>query len=232
MPDLSRYALLAALTLAPGAGVAATPGVYHPYVNLHEREVEYSLVQRGIGDSVLTLQRASFGYAWTDRFATEFYLLSEFPSHGDSRARAFEFEARYELTEQGEYSSDWGLLFEAEFGDDSERHEVAAGVLWEKELGHRWVAAANALVEYEFGRDVENEFETALRTQLRHLHRASFEPALELYLDDQDYAAGPAMLGAVKLGAGRQLRWELGLLFGIDGDTPDRSLRGNLEFEF
>jgi hypothetical protein len=232
MCDPFRVLLVCSALLVPIAGIAATPGVYHPYVNLQEREIEYGFVQRGIGDSALALQRASIGYAWSDRLATEIYFLSEFPSHGDQRARAFEVEARYELTEQGEFSSDWGLLLEAEIGDDSERHEIGAGVLWEKELGHRWVAAANALVEYEFGGDVENELEAALRAQLRYLHRATFEPAFELYLDDQDYAAGPALLGAAKVGPGRQLRWELGLLIGIDGETPDRSLRASIEFEF
>lgn len=232
MPSYARLLTAVLLTLAPALGAAATPGVYHPYVNLHEREIEYGLTYRGLGDSALALQRASVAYAWTDRLSTELYLLSEFPSHGDARARAMEFEARYELTEQGEYSSDWGLLFEAEFGDDSQRNEVAAGVLWEKELGHRWVGAANALIEYEFGSDVENEFEAAFRGQVRYLHRPAFEPAIELYLDDQDYAAGPAFLGAARLGPGKQLRWELGLLFGIDGETPDRSVRANVEFEF
>jgi hypothetical protein len=232
MPEFARLLAGLALTLAPAVAVAETAGVYHPYVNLHEREIEYGLTYRGVGDSALALQRASIAYAWTDRLSTELYLLSEFPSHGDTRARAVELEARYELTEQGEYASDWGLVFEAEFGDDRHRNEVAAGVLWEKELGHRWVGAANALVEYEFGSEVENEFEAAFRGQLRYLHRAAFEPALELYLDDQDYAAGPAILGAARLGPGRQLRWELGLLFGIDGQTPDRSVRANLEFEF
>ena len=178
------------------------------------------------------MQQISLGYGWNERWSTELYLLREFPSHGDGRARGWEFEARYQLTEQGEYASDWGLLFELEQGDDSDRHEVAAGVLWEKELGHRWVAAANALLEYEFGADVGNEFETAFRAQLRYLHRAAFEPALELYLDDQDYALGPAALGAWRLGPGRQLRWQVGLLFGIDRDTPKHSLRTALELEF
>lgn len=224
--------LAAALLLAPRAAPAATPGVYHPYVNPHEREIEYGLSWRGLGDGALTLQQLSLGYGWNERWSTELYLLREFPSHGDGRARGWEFEARYQLTEQGEYASDWGLLFELEQGDDSDRHELAAGVLWEKELGHRWVAAANALLEYEFGADVGNEFESAFRAQLRYLHRAAFEPALELYLDDQDYALGPAALGAWRLGPGRQLRWQVGLLFGIDRDTPKHSLRTALELEF
>lgn len=219
------------LLLAFGAG-ATTTGVYHPYVNEREREFEYGLVWRGLGEENLSLQRASLGYSWTDRLATELYLLSEFPSHGGGRARAYELEVRWQVTEQGEYSSDWGLLLEAEVGKGRARHEVAAGVLWEKELGHRWVAAANAMLEYEFGSDIDDEFETGFRGQLRYLHRAVLEPAVEIYLDDEDYAAGPALQGAWRLAAGKQMRWEFGVLWGIGNHTPPRSARVALEFEF
>lgn len=232
MRETWRLALMLwLLALAPGAR-AETNGVYHPYVNEHEREVEYGLVRRGTGGDALTLQRASLGYAWSDGFATELYLLNEFATHGGVRARAYELEARWQLTEQGEYASDWGLLVEAEVGQGIDRHEVAAGLLWEKELGHRWVAAANALVEYEFGTDIGNEFETALRAQLRYLHSPGFEPALEVYFDDIDHAAGPALSGVVRLSPGRQLRWEAGIYFGLDRETPSTSARLGLELEF
>lgn len=229
--SLTRLALLAALAW-PAWAQSATPGVTHPYVNLGERELEYGLVWRDLDRGDVTLQRASFGYAFRDDLAVELYLLSEFPAHEDARARAYEVEVRWQLTEQGEYASDWGLIFEAERGADRDRHEVAAGVLWEKELAHRWVAAANGLVEYEFGNDVENEFEATLRAQLRYLRHPAFEPALELYLDDMDRALGPAMLGMARLSAGRKLRWEGGLYFGLDRDTPATTLRAGIELEF
>jgi hypothetical protein len=232
MRENSR-SLLGALLLANATGVAAiTNGVYHPYVNEGEREIEYGLVLRGSGDEQLSLQSASFAYAWTDRISTELYLLSEQPEHGGGRARAYELEVKWQLTEQGEYSSDWGLLLEAEAGRGGDQYEIAAGVLWEKELGRRWVAAANAILEYEFGADVGDEFETAFRGQLRYLRAPTLEPAVEIYLDDQDYAAGPALLGAWRLGVAKQLRWEFGVLFGIGHGTPDTSLRGSVEFEF
>jgi hypothetical protein len=71
-----------------------------------------------------------------------------------------------------------------------------------------------------------------LRTQFRYRQSAAFEPAIEVYLDDQDWAAGPAFIGAIRLSAGKQLRWELGLLFGLDEETPESNLRFGLEFEF
>ena len=231
MRDLWRGLLTLSLFPA-GATLAATNGIYHPYVNEREREVEYGLIWRDLGGEVLTLQSASVAYAWNDRISTELYLLSERPSYDGGRVRNYELEVTWQLTEQGEYASDWGLLFEAEVDRDADRRELAAGVLWEKELGRRWVAAANAMVEYEFGDDVENEFETAFRAQLRYLHAPALEPAIELYLDDQDYAIGPAFQGAWRLAPGKQLRWEFGLLFGIGHSTPANSIRSGIEFEF
>ncbi|MBK8286249.1 MAG: hypothetical protein IPK97_15970 [Ahniella sp.] len=228
---ISGMAIAAGQMFLPLAN-AGTPGVYHPYVNQAEREIEYGLVRRDLGGDAVNLQRASFGYSWTDNLATEFYVLSEFPTHDQARARAVEVEVRWQLTEQGEYASDWGLLFEAEIGTDTDRHALAAGVLWEKELGHRFVAAANALVEVEFGSAIENEIETEFRGQLRYLKHPLFEPAIELYSDDIDKAIGPVVLGTARIAEGRKIHWEAGMLFGLDRATPDRSLRLGIEFEF
>lgn len=232
MRDLCNRTIIGVLVCLPAMASAGTNGVYHPFVNQAEREIEYGLVRRDVGGSDTNLQRASFGYSWTDNIATEFYVLSEFPTHDGDRARAVEVELIWQLTEQGEYASDWGLIFEAEIGTDTDRHGLAAGVLWEKELGRRFVAAANALVEVEFGADVENEIETEFRGQLRYLKHPAFEPAIELYMDDIDHAIGPVLLGAARVADGRKIKWEAGWLFGLDRDTPDRAIRASIEFEF
>jgi hypothetical protein len=206
--------------------------VYHPYVELNERELEYGLTVRELDGSATSLQRLGIGYAWAERFFTEIYVLSESIDHNGERVNGYEVELKWQLTEQGEFWSDWGLLFEAATDKANARHEIAAGILWEKEVFSRWTAAANVLAEMEFGSAIENEFETSLRGQMRYRHSFAFEPAVELYLDDKDWAAGPAMMGAKKLSVGRQIKWEMGLLLGLDQDTPDVNLRANLEFEF
>ncbi len=206
--------------------------VYHPYVEQNERELEYGFTLRDLrGDSEL-LNRAALGYAWNDRIFTELYVLTESITHEGEQVRGYEAELKWQITEQGEYWADWGLLLEAGTAQDISSHEVAAGILWEKEIANRWIAAANLIAEYEYGKDIKDEFETALRAQLRYRQSAAFEPALELYLDDQDSAAGPAFMGTLKLSNHKQLRWELGLLFGLDAETPESNLRGGIEFEF
>jgi hypothetical protein len=212
--------------LAPAAW-ADTPGVYHPYVNAYEREVEVAFARR----DGRTLQSLSLGYAWNERVSTELYLLREFATHSGPRAQGHELEVTVQLTEPGEFASDWGLLFEAADANGLDHHELAAGVLWERALPGRWVAAANVLVEYEFGDDVDAEFEAALRAQLRYRAGPALEPAIELYLDDLDHAIGPSLQGTWRLAPRRQLRWQAGVFLGLDATTPD-SVRAALELEF
>jgi hypothetical protein len=232
MIRIPRYAFLLLVAMHNLPAYADMGRVYHPYVEQNEREIEYGLTVRDLGSDRLLLQRAGFGYTWTDRVFTEAYVLTETLTHEEQQISGYEVEVKLQLTEQGEYWADWGLLFEVATAKDNNAHEVAAGLLWEKELTGRWVAAINGFVEYEFGSDIQNEIETALRTQFRYRQSAAFEPAIEVYLDDQDWAAGPAFIGAIRLSAGKQLRWELGLLFGLDEETPESNLRFGLEFEF
>lgn len=206
--------------------------IYHPYVEQNERELEYGFTLRDLGGENVLLNRAGIGYAWNDKLFTEVYLLTESITHEGEQIRGYELEAKWQLTEQGEYWADWGLLLEVGTARDINSHEVALGILWEKELANRWVASANAIAEYEYGSDIKDEFETALRAQLRYRYSMAVEPAFEFYLDDQDWAAGTALMGTVKLSGRKQIRWELGLLLGLDKETPDSSLRGGIEFEF
>lgn len=206
--------------------------VYHPYVEQQERELEYGITRRDLGDDGIWLQRIGVGYAWTDNFFSEVYVLSESLTHDDDKIRQYEVELKWQLTEQGEYWADWGLLMEAASATNIGRHEFAAGIIAEKELTGRLILTVNGILEYEFGSEQDNEWESAFRAQLRYRNTPGFEPAVEIYLDDQDWAAGPAWMGIYPLSAGRQIQWELGVVFGLNSQTPDTSLRAGLELEF
>ena len=124
--------LLSAFLCASQITHADMARVYHPYVEQQERELEYGLVWRDLGGDPLLLQRAGVGYAWTDRLFTEVYVLNESITHEDQRIRGYEVEVKLQLTEQGEYWADWGLLLEAGTARDISQHELAAGLLWER----------------------------------------------------------------------------------------------------
>ena len=58
------------------------------------------------------------------------------------------------------------------------------------------------------------------------------EPALEFYTGQDTRAIGPALMGNIKTGIRKSLHWETGIIFGIDEDSPNMTLRGLIEYEF
>lgn len=200
--------------------------VYHPYVQPLEREVEWRMVAAD-GDH---LQRLGIGRSINDRVFIEGYLIAV--EEGDTfRLEGYELETRLQLTEQGEYAVDWGLLFELEKAHQENEWELASALLMEKQWG-RWVGTANLWLEYEWGDAVKDEFETAIALQGRYRLNPAFEPAIEFYGGENTRAMGPVAMGDVRFGGGKKLHWETGLLFGLSKKTPDAALRLLAEYEF
>ena len=57
---------------------------------------------------------------------------------------------------------------------------------------------------------------------------------MEFYSGEDTKGVGPTLLGQIAFGKGsvRRLKWELGVIIGIDGKSPDHTLRTLLELEF
>lgn len=227
------------LAVAPAAGPLRADGViidkiYHPYVQPLEREFEWRAIwqnqQPGRRDS---LQRYRFAYGQSigDKWFVEFYLLGENSDDISFDIEGYEIEAQRQLTEQGEFWADWGLVFELERERDVDAWEFSTGLLAEKEWG-RWSGTANLFLMHEWGSDIEEETETRLGLQARYRYARGLEPAVEFYSGEDTRGLGPAVLGQVRLGGRRQLTWEAGAIFGLDSKSPDTTLRFLLEFEF
>lgn len=200
--------------------------VYHPYVQAMEKEVEWRMVAAD-GDH---LQRLGIGRALSDRIFVEGYLIAA--EEGDTfRLQGYELETRLQLTEQGEYAIDWGLLLELEKAHKEDEYELATALLMEKQWG-RWVGAANLWLEYEWGDAVKDEFETATALQARYRYSPKFEPAVEFYAGENTRALGPVAMGDIRFAAGKKLHWETGVLLGLSEKTPDATLRVLAEYEF
>lgn len=226
------FALVAGTrALADGAVVDK---VYDPYVAALEREIEYRVIAQHDDEAALDqvqLHRLGFGLSWSDRWFSELYVLGAKTDTESLSVKGYELETKWQITEQGEYWADWGLLFELETGRDADIWEYSTSLLVAREWG-RLVTTANLGVIYEWGDDIDNELETSLSIQARYrLHRL-FEPALEYYRGQDTQALGPAFVGNFRAGGRKRLHWELGLIFGLDRDSPDRTFRGMLEFEF
>jgi len=208
--------------------------VYHPYVMPQETEIELRSISQFDENEALDNQqthRAGLGYSFIENVFTEAYLIGKNTPGDDFDLDAVELEAKIQLTEQGEYDEDWGLLFEYQKGFGTTINEFSSGLLIDKEMG-RWTGALNLFIEYEWGEGFKNELETSLASQLRFRYSRLFEPAVEFYQGQDTTAIGPAIMGNIRFAHGRKVHWETGLIFGLRSRTPDQTLRLLLEYEF
>ena len=132
--------------------------VYHPYVLPNEREVECRLFSQQDSENNQLAQRFAYGQSLTYTVMLELYLVGERDINNDFDLSSYEVEARWMLTEQGEYWADWGLLFEIEREQRDKNWEITSGVLVEKEFG-RMSLTFNAFVIYEWGNTIESELD-------------------------------------------------------------------------
>jgi len=208
--------------------------VYHPYVDAMEKELEFrSLFQNLPVTNLLPEQvhQLSLGSAWGNSFFGEAKLVGSKTQQKGFELSAFEFELKWQLTEQGEYSADWGVVFEIEHGVERDLDELSVGLLIEKEFG-RWSTTANLFAIQEWGDSIEGEFETVFGLQARYRHARLFEPALEFYLGQNTVGIGPVLIGSANVGTRKSLSWEVGVIAGLSNKSPDSTYGVLLEYEF
>ncbi|PCI17762.1 MAG: hypothetical protein COB62_07320 [Piscirickettsiaceae bacterium] len=220
------YYLIALFSCAAVADGSVIDKVYHPYVQPLEKEFEWRMIS---ADDVQNY-RLAIGMSLSDRLFVEAYLIGK-DVNNHLKFDAYEIEAIWQLTEQGEYSVDWGLLFEIEKEQHDDTWEVSTGLLMEKEWG-RWVGTANVKVIYEWGPEIKDELETALATQLRYRYKPYLEPAVEFYSGENGIGLGPVLMGDLRLASAKKLHWEVGAILGLDADTASNTWRLLMEFEF
>jgi hypothetical protein len=225
------------LLLWPGLSVAdgiVIDKIYHPYVQPLEQELEWRMLYQDEQASVAHntwLYQLAYGRSLNDRWFAEAYLVGKKSDGHSFDIEAYELEAKWQLTEQGEFWADWGMLFELEKEANEDIWEFATAILVEKEWG-KWSGTANFYVLNEWGSDIKNELETKLGLQARYRYSRLFEPAIEFYSGQDTRGLGPAFLGQVSMGNGKRLKWEFGAIFGMDSKSPNQTLRFRLEFEF
>jgi len=217
---------LAFLSVSVAASEFSVDKVYHPYVQPLERELEWRMLS-GDGQQ---LHRFGIGKSLSDSLFVEGYLIAEDNHHHFSLA-ALELEAKWQLTEQGEYGADWGVLFELEHEQHDDTWALSSGLLMEKEWG-RWVGAANFIIEYEWGNEIKNELESSLALQARYRYSAKLEPAIEFYSNENGQAVGPVVMGDIRLAHAKKIHWEVGSIFGLGYKGPDSTLRLLVEYEY
>jgi hypothetical protein len=235
---MKRSRFVTAVVLPITMGSASTWGdgsaisqVYAPYVQPLERELELLWLDETRPSGRIesnTLTKLGFGTSFLDGVYTELSVSKLDASSSDSTQ--VELEVIWQITEQGEYSSDWGLLFEAETNLDTHNHELSAGLLNQKDW-KKFSLISNLVATYEWGSGFENEFESRLGLQARYRLQPEFEPMIEFFQGPDTTAIGPGAAGLIRLRPARQLRWGFSILKGLNSEL-DYTAKLEFEYEF
>lgn len=208
--------------------------VYDPYVHMLEQELEYRALLQQDSDPLLDgvqLHKVGYGRSFSDQFFGELYLIGSNEEGNGLQLESTELELKWQLTEQGQYYNDYGLLFELEYENDLELWEATSTLVLLHEW-QDWVATANISILYEWGESVNNEWETLFSGQLRYRFSSYLEPAIEFYQAQDTQGIGPVLTGLLRIGQGDKLYWRAGVIAGTDKVTPAMSWVLSLEYEF
>lgn len=110
--------------------------------------------------------RLGYGQSFGENWFGEMYVIAEQNKADSLAVKKYEIEALRQLTEQGEFPVDAGVLFAFEKADSDDIMEFASILLLEKEWG-QWAGTANIRAMYEFGDDISNELEATAALQSR-----------------------------------------------------------------
>ena len=206
--------------------------VYHPYVELDTYEFEARII--GLldreGANEFSVYRFGFGKDISEQLFLEFYLIGAQESSHSFEIEAYELEALYQITEQGEYWADFGLLIEVEKEKESKEWEGNIGLIIEKELG-QWSATVNFQNKYLYQDDLYHEWKASQAIQFRYRYSSQFEPGIEIYTESAANYIGVVTMGQIRSNHNK-FNWELGFLRGAGNDKDENLIRAMLEYEF
>jgi hypothetical protein len=205
--------------------------VYLPYVQPLEKEIEYRMLASEVDGESVTQHKLGYGAWLMENWFAEFYVIGE-QTDAEFVISDYEIEAKLQLTEQGEFDIDLGMLFEVEKSADADdAWEAAAGLLAVKNY-NKIAVAANVFLVREWGRDRMAEFEQYGAVQVRYRLAPEFEPGLELYIGEEISAIGPVIMGRLRIASQQKLFWQLGMLIDDSNQGNNRVLQLQLEYEF
>ena len=242
---LGAAAIAAMLAVSmPQNSEAAPFKVYSPRVDKGENELEY----RGFHDFDKDDSRDggekhvfAVGRGFTDYWFSELYSVYAKEPEASFKHDAFEWENLFQLTEQGKYWADFGLLTEYELTDHGP-DEIALAPIIEKTVD-RWVGTLNLFFERQIGTEAGAGTIFAYAARVKYLLNSRFEPAIEAFgepgrinhageFNGQEHWVGPAFYGAVGLGGTHKLVYSAAYLFGETSVSSDNRAILRLEYEF
>lgn len=206
--------------------------VYHPLVLPFEKEIEWRLMSSQTDDVNRLGQRLGYGHGVSEKVAIAGYIVAERDLETNNfELQSFEIETRIMLTEQGEKWADWGLVLELENQNKKNDWEAAVGLVFEKEF-KKTSLTLNSFLIYEWGDNLEEEFEFEFRAQYRYRWLPEFQPSIELYSGEDFLGLGPSFMGVHRIQGQEQIKWELGFITEVHHTGKDHTLRMAVEYEF
>ena len=155
------------------------------------------------------------------------------------RLDEIEWENTFLLTEPGRYWVDLGLLAELAYDYPVRRSAIALGPMFQKEIG-ALQSNLNVIFERELGHGGEPGAEIDYEWQVKWRGNARFEPGLQSigtlgrtndFGHQMEVGLGPAFFGQVFTSPRNKLKYDAGLLFGLNKNTPDTTVRFQIEYE-
>lgn len=164
----------------------------------------------------------------TTRFPDASYHLDE-----------LEWENIFAVTDPGEYWLDLGLLAELERDYGAGINVLNVGPLLQKELG-TVQANLNILFARGLGRDAAPGAEIDYQWQVKWRGDPRFEPGIQGFgtlgrTNDFGHQSenriGPAFFGQIVPGPRHKLKYDAAVLFGLNHNTADTTVRFQIEYE-
>lgn len=242
-------ALVALVTSICGLTSPAFAGpsdyVITPIVEEGEKEIDFKAGTAKMRDGTRE-SKYSVGLGWgvNSWWFTEVYAIWHKQPGAKRSFDAWEWENKFQLTETGKYPVDVGFLIELERPKDrSEGYEYRWGPLLQMDLSSNIQANLNILVEKHIRASTAAKAELGYQWQVKYRFRPEFEYGLQGFGDfgpwdhwepraQQSHIAGPAIFGKVQLGQQQAIKYNAGILFGMNKGAPRNTLRLQAEYEF
>ena len=238
------WALVAAASSLPAPIANADPAehVFVPGVVKGELELELLGGQqwwRNNEDDRLRQFVGEVGYGVTSWWKSELGVGTTRLPNASYKLDEIEWENIFALTEPGQYWLDLGLFAELAHDHPARRNAIALGPMLQKEFGPMQ-GNFNVLFERELGAGAEPGAEIRYQWQLKWRGNPRFEPGVQSLgtlgrTNDFGHRmrgnVGPAFFGQIPAGARSKLRYEAAVLFGLNGNTPDTTVRFQIEYE-
>lgn len=229
---------------APSVQAGPASKVYTPTVEYGETEIE---LLGGVYDDDrddVDGERAgkiAIGHGMTTWWKSEVEFVWEREPDASTEYTKMEWVNVFQLSEPGEYFLDYGLFVEVVFPDEHEKAtKLEIGPMFQKEIGST-VNNLNLIWVRDFGSkaDHNTEFEYTWQSRFRG------NPMLEFGVQgmgelgdwddttpghDQEHKLGPAVFGTIKSGQ-HKFKYDAAILAGVTDDTPDTTLRFQVEYE-